>query len=126
MTPRRFLLALAASLVLFAPPARAEGESIGAAEARPAPKPARKKAKKAPAKRKPYDYDRSKYKSREPSQTSAYKFDEKGEPIRADEKKAPATKKKRSEPPKTGLTEGLGACGPQESCAEKKAESDAL
>ncbi|MDD5304417.1 MAG: hypothetical protein PHS14_15070 [Elusimicrobia bacterium] len=126
MTPRRLLflfLALTLSLAVPAGHVRAEDEPAANDDAKPAAKPSKKK----PAKKKTFDYDRSKYKSREPSQTSNYKFNEKGDPISAEaKKKASVKKKKRSEPPEIGSREGAEACGSEESCAEKKTEADAL
>jgi len=102
---------------------RAEDESALGAETNPAPKPSKKKA----AKKKSFDYDKSKYKSREISQTPTYKFNDKGEPITAEtKKKAAVKKKKRSEPPEIGPQEGAEGCGSEDSCAEKKTEADAL
>lgn len=127
MTPRRLLLLLPAFVLAFAAPAlpvRAEDEPVQDEDSKPAPKPAKKKTA---AKRKAFDYEKSKYKSREPSQTPAYRFNERGEPITAEsKKKASAKKKKRSEPPEIGSQEGAPACGSEESCAEKKTEADAL
>lgn len=97
MTPRRLLSAL---LALTLPLAALAGEPD---------------KKKAAAKKKAYDYERSKYKSREFSENSvrSYRFNEKGEPIAAEAKKKAASKKKRSEPP-------------EDEAKEKKAEADAL
>ena len=63
MTSRRLLLlgALTLAFASSAGFARAEDDPIQNEEAKPAPK-----AKKKPAKKKAYDYDRSKYKSRSP------------------------------------------------------------
>lgn len=125
MTPRRLLFASLAFALAFAAPAlpvRAEDEPVSDEDSKPAPKP----KKKAPAKKKTFDYEKSKYKSREPAQTSNFKFNEKGEPISAEKKKAAAKKKKRSEPPEIGSLESAGACGSEESCIEKKTEADAL
>ena len=126
MTPRRLLAFFLASTLTaaFVPgQARAQDESIQNEEAKPAPKSSKKK----PAKKKTYDYEKSKYKSMEPSQTPHYKFDEKGEAISAEKKKAAAKKKKkRSEPPEVGAQEGAAACGSEDACAEKKTEADAL
>lgn len=121
MTPRTFLPLLLTVLLPFAAPsARAEDESaLGAPTSDVNPEP--KSKKKAPPKKKGFDYERSKYKAKEPSQTKNYKFNEKGEPVSSAKKKAPAKKKKRAEPPE--ITE---ACGSAESCLEKKAEADAL
>ena len=120
MTPTRLIFLLLALLLSFAAPvrsARAEDDAAKEGDAKPAPK-----HKKKTAKKKAFDYDRSKYKSREPSTTSNYKFNEKGDPIEA--KKPAAKKKKRSEPPEA--KEGAEACGSEGSCAEKKSEADAL
>jgi hypothetical protein len=128
MTPRRYLLLFLALVLSMAVPAghvRAEDESALGAATTPEEKPAKKKA--AAKKKKSFDYDKSKYKSREISQTSAYKFNEKGEPITAEtKKKAAVKKKKRSEPPEIGSQEGSEGCGSEDSCAEKKTEADAL
>lgn len=122
MTSRRLLL-IALFAFSFAVPAalvRAEDGFI-TEEIKPA-----KKAKKKAAKKKEYDYERSKYKSKAPAATSTYKFNEKGDPIvPGDKKKAPA-KKKRSEPPEAGLAESAEACGLEETCVEKKSEADSL
>ncbi len=130
MTPRRLLLLLLVLTLPFAVPARsarAEDKPVKGADTKTAPKPAKKnEAKKRPAQKKPYDYDQSKYKSLRPAQTSTYKFNAKGEPIGAEEKKSAANKKKRSEPPEAGSKDASAACGSAESCAEKKIETDAL
>ncbi len=125
MTSRSALPFFLALILPFAPAAvRAEDESaLGAATSDVKPEP--KSKKKAPAKKKGFDYDRSKYKSKEPSQTTNYKFNEKGEPVSADKKKAPAKKKKRSEPPEV-TEETAESCGSSDSCLEKKADADAL
>jgi len=118
MILRRFVFALLT--LSFAVPAvvvRAQEEL--ADEDKPKPK------KKTPAKKKGFDYERSKYKSKEPAQTTNYRFNEKGEPISGEKKKAPAKKKKRSEPPEVDPLKGE-ACGSEDSCAEKKSEADAL
>lgn len=125
MTSRLLLpILLAAILPFSAPSVRAEDDSaLGAdPDAKPAPKSS-KKAKK-PVK-KGFDYDRSKYKSKEPSQTTNYRFNEKGDPVSAEKKKAAAKKKKRSEPPEV-TEESAEACGSEASCIDKKVESDAL
>jgi hypothetical protein len=122
MTPTRLLFMLLALFLSLAAPvssARAEEETAKEGDAKPAPK-----HKKKAAKKKTFDYERSKYKSREPSQTSIYKFNEKGDPIEA--KKPAPKKKKRSEPPESEAKEGSEACGSEGSCAEKKSEADAL
>ncbi len=139
MAPRQLLFLFLALSVSFAAPlpcAHAEGEPVKDEAATPAPEPAPKPTlkpalnpakKKAAKKKKPYDYDRSRYKSREPSQTPNYKFNEKGEPIRTEKKKnLSLKKKKRSEPPEAELKEGSEACSAQDSCAAKKTEADAL
>ncbi len=128
MTSRRLLLLSLASLLSFGAysgSARAEDDSALGADPNPAPKPAKKKAD-AKKKKKTYDYDKSKYKSNELSQTINYKFNEKGDPIKASEKKKAAAKKKRSEPPEAEAKEGGESCGGEDSCAEKKTEADAL
>ena len=126
MTPRRLLFVFLALLLTLAVPegvVRAEDKPAAGGEEKPAPKPSKKKA----AKKKDFDYDRSKYKSREISQTPSYKFNDKGEPIHVDaKKKAGVKKKKRSEPPEIGAKEGAESCGSEENCAEKKTEADAL
>ncbi|MBI3288661.1 MAG: hypothetical protein HYZ74_03990 [Elusimicrobia bacterium] len=144
MTPRRWIYVLLTT-ALSAQVALAEGD-YGAApkpEEKPAeaestfkplesPAPIKRASgkKKAPAKakKKTYDYDRSKYKSREISENSAhsYRFNEKGEPVSTEAKKAPAKKKKRSEPPESEAKDAIGACGSDDACSEKKAEADAL
>ena len=103
---------------------RAEDESALGAATTPEAKPSKKKA--AAKKKKTFDYDKSKYKSREISQTPTYKFNDKGEPIKAEAKKKASVKKKRSEPPEVGAQEGSEGCGSEENCAEKKTEADAL
>lgn len=126
MTSRRSLFLLLAVILSFAASARsarAEEKPVRDAEMKPASKPSKKKT---PAKKKPYDYDRSKYKSREPAQTSTYKFNAKGEPVSAETKKPSANQKKRSGPPEAESKDGSAACGSAESCAEKKIEDDAL
>lgn len=125
MNPRTFLPLLLIFLLPFAAPsARAEDESaLGAATSDVKPEP--KSKKKTPPKKKGFDYERSKYKSKEPAQTTNYRFNEKGEPVSADKKKAPAKKKKRSEPPEV-TEESAEACGSDSSCIEKKADADAL
>lgn len=125
MTSRRLLL-LGALTLAFASSAsfvRAEDDPIQNEEAKPAPK-----AKKKPAKKKGYDYDRSKYKSKAPDQGSTYRFDENGDPVKAGaKKKAAVKKKKRSEPPEIGSGAVSEACGAEETtCSEKKTEADAL
>lgn len=109
------------SLTAASVPVRAEDEMLNE-EIKPAPK-----AKKKPAKKKTYDYDRSKYKSLAPDEGSTYKFNEKGDPITAEtKKKAPVKKKKRSEPPEAGLGESAAPCGLEEACGGAKTEADAL
>lgn len=124
MTPRRLLLAFLALALSFAAPVRpvrADDAHAQDEDAKPAPKPSKKK----PAKKKTFDYDRSKYKSREPSQTPTYKFNDKGEPVTGEKKKAASKKKKRSEPPEDESLKPEG-CGSEDNCAEKKSEADAL
>lgn len=125
MTSRTFLPLLLALILPFAPAVRAEDESaLGAATSEVKPEP--KSKKKAAPKKKGFDYERSKYKSKEPAQTTTYRFNEKGEPVSADKKKAPAKKKKRSEPPEVGTQDAPEACGSDDACLEKKADADAL
>jgi hypothetical protein len=138
MTPRRLILALFAVFLSFSAPvksARADDESVKDEDTKSvvqdedgktAPKPASKHGKKkGAAKKKGFDYERSKYKSKEPSQTPTYKFNAAGDPIRPGDKKAAAKKKKkRSEPPEMGASSE--SCGSEDSCAEKKSEADAL
>lgn len=84
-----------------------------------------KKGKKA----KPYDYERSKYKSRELSDntTKTYRFNAKGEPVGAEEKKKPVAKKtKRSSSRSKERKPAPQSCGSADSCAEKKSDADAL
>ena len=124
MTSRRLFL-IAAFAFSFASPAalvRAEDGFITDEI-----KPAKKAKKKTVKKKKGYDYERSKYKSKATASVSTYKFNSRGEPIvpGAKKKKAPA-KKKRSEPPEEGMAEGAEACGAEEPCAEKKSEADSL
>lgn len=125
MTSRTFLPLLLALILPFAPAVlRAEDESaLGAATSDVKPEP--KSKKKTPPKKKGFDYERSKYKSKEPAQTTNYRFNEKGDPVSADKKKAPAKKKKRSEPPEI-TEESSEPCGSADTCLEKKAEADAL
>ncbi|MCR4296406.1 MAG: hypothetical protein NUW21_12785 [Elusimicrobia bacterium] len=123
MTSRRLLLIalFAFSFASSAALVRAEDGFI-TEEIKPA-----KKAKKKPVKKKGYDYERSKYKSKAPASVSTYKFNSKGEPIVPGAKKKKASaKKKRSEPPEEGLAESAEACGLEEACAEKKSEADSL
>ncbi|MEQ1918399.1 MAG: hypothetical protein ABL955_04310 [Elusimicrobiota bacterium] len=128
MTPRQLLfvfLALILPAIVPVSLVRAEDQSALGAATTPDEKPSKKKA--AAKKKKTFDYDKSKYKSREISQTPTYKFNDKGEPITAEtKKKAAVKKKKRSEPPEVGSPEGSEACGSEENCAEKKTEADAL
>lgn len=136
MTPRRLILALFVLFLSLSAPvisARAEDEpvkdedtkSLADEDGKPAPKPASKSKKKGAKKKKGFDYEASKYKSREPSQTPTYKFNAAGDPIRPSDKKAAAKKKKkRSEPPETGSS--ANDCGSEESCADRKSEADAL
>lgn len=125
MTSRRLVLcsALILSFLASAAGVRAEEDPMMNEEVKPAPKASKKK----PAKKKGYDYERSKYKSKAPENVSTYRFDAKGEPVTAEtKKKASAKKKKRSEPPEAGLIDGSGVCGAEEACTEKKTEADAL
>ena len=124
MTPRRLFLSLLVLTLSFAAPVgliRAEDTPAQGEDAKPAPKA----KKKAGAKKKGFDYERSKYKSREPSQTPSYKFNEKGDPISGETKKKASKKKKRSEPPEDESLKPE-ACGSEDNCAEKKSEADAL
>lgn len=84
------------------------------------------KKKKAAVKKKGYDYERSKYKSRALSEStqSSYRFNEKGEPVTGAKKKPAAKKKVRSEPPEEAFKPE--PCGSEERCVEKKADADAL
>lgn len=121
MTPRRLLFLLLALTLPFGAsslPARAQDEPVQDEDAKPKPK---KKAKK-----KAFDYEKSKYKSLEPSQTKSYKFNDKGDPIDPDAKKKAAAKKKKkaAEPPE--MSEAGEGCGGEDSCAEKRTEADAL
>lgn len=101
-------LLLAALLVAFA-----AGASFAQEKAKPKPK-------KKPAKT--YDYERSKYKSRElaEGEIKTYRFDAQGEPVRPGAKKKPAPgKKKRPEPPEEkpverGCTEEKPCAAPDE------------
>lgn len=126
MTPRRLFFLFLALILSVAVPSglvRAEDESALGAATTPEVKLSKKKAA---AKKKAFDYEKSKYKSREISQTPTYKFNDKGEPIKAETKKRASVKKKRSEPPEIGSQEGAEGCGSEENCAEKKTEADAL
>ena len=79
--------------------------------------------KKGPAKKKAYDYERSKYKSRELTDNTqhTYRFNEKGEPVVPGLKKNASSKsRKRSETPAEEIKSQPEACGPAENCAEKK------
>lgn len=94
------------------PPVLEEGD-------RPAKKPAKKK-------KKGYDYDKSKYKSKfDDAGATTYRFNEKGEPVDGDKKKSSPKKKKRSEPPEVDPLKPA-ACGDEGSCIEKKSDADAL
>jgi hypothetical protein len=127
MTARPLLLALlSAALLLPGAPARAEEDALDL------PKP-EAKAKKKPAKKKGYDYEKSKYKSVDLAgeSFSAYRFDANGEPVqpKSSKKKAPPKKKaKRSEPPEVGAAGAeKGSCAAEEdSCAADKSGADAL
>lgn len=103
---------------------RAADEFALGEDAASEPKAVKKKAAKKKMK-KGYDYDRSKYKSRVPSQTKSYKFNSRGEPIKAKEKKA-SVKKKLPEPPEKWIQGSADTCGFSETCAEKKTEADSL
>ncbi|PIR14921.1 MAG: hypothetical protein COV48_17190 [Elusimicrobia bacterium CG11_big_fil_rev_8_21_14_0_20_64_6] len=126
MTPRRFLsifFAMGFFLASAAVVVRAADEFVQGEDASSEPKVVKKKAVKK--KKKGYDYDRSKYKSRVPSQTKSYKFNSRGEPIKAKGKRAPV-KKKRPEPPEKWIQGSADTCGFSETCAEKKTEADSL
>ena len=86
---------------------------------RPAKKPAKKK-------KKGYDYDRSKYKSKfDDTGATTYRFNEKGEPVDGEKKKSTPKKKKKSEPPEVDSLKPA-VCGDEGSCLEKKSDADAL
>ncbi len=119
---RRLLLAGFALTVLLSVPARIVRAQD---DAPPAAEETKPKKKKAPAKKKGFDYERSKYKSREPSPVNHYRFNEKGDPVSGEAKKKATKKKKRSEPPEDESI-NTGACGAEGTCAEKKSEADAL
>ncbi len=123
MTSRRLILIAAFAFSFAAPPALVRAEDGFMNEEI---KPAKKAKKKTVKKKKTYDYERSKYKSKAPALKSTYRFDSKGEPIVPGAKKKAPAKKKRSEPPEEGLAESVEACGPEETCAEKKSEADSL
>ncbi|MEK7233959.1 MAG: hypothetical protein AAB268_09105 [Elusimicrobiota bacterium] len=126
MMPRRllfFFLALTLPVAVCSLAVCAEDGPVKDEDARLASKPSKKKAAKTQA----FDYEKSRYKSREISQTPTYKFNAKGEPITAQTKKKASTKKKRrSEPPEIGSQEGAEGCGSGAGCAEKHTEADAL
>lgn len=86
---------------------------------------AKPKPKKKPVKA--YDYDRSKYKSRElaEGEVKTYRFDAKGEPVKPVVKKkaAPGKEKKRSEPPEEAPVER--GCSEEKPCKNPD-EADAL
>lgn len=87
--------------------------------------PVKKPAKKKPVK-KGYDYERSKYKSRElaEGEVKTYRFNAKGEPVLpADKKKKSVPVKKRSEPPEEKPVER--GCSEEKPCANPD-EADAL
>lgn len=110
------------ALSLLLPSARAFAEDVAPVleeSDRPAKKPAKKK-------KKGYDYDKSKYKSKIEEPTGTYRFNEKGEPLDGSKKKsAPKKKKKSSEPPEIDPL-APASCGGEESCFQKKSEADAL
>jgi hypothetical protein len=117
MTTARLLLA-AALLGGPAAPLFAQGEANLV-------EPVKKPAKKKPVK-KGYDYDRSKYKSRElaEGEIKTYRFNEKGDPvIPADKKKKSVPAKKRSEPPEEKPVER--GCSEEKPCVNPD-EADAL
>jgi hypothetical protein len=127
MNARPLLFAfLSAALLLPGAPARAEEDALDLPKKET-------KAKKKPAKKKGYDYEKSKYKSMDLAgeSFSAFRFDANGEPVKpkSSKKKAPPKKKaKRSEPPEVGAFGGeKAACAPEEdSCARDKSGADAL
>ena len=134
MTPRHFLfifLALIAPVKLTraedAPAAQEESKPAPAPQKKAAPKKAASTKKKTPAKKKDYDYERSKYKSREMSEGTvrSYRFNEKGEPITAEAKKKASADKKRSSSSEDASLKSE-ACGDGDACGEKKTEADAL
>lgn len=108
---------LALSLILPAGSAFADESPVLEEGDRPAKKPAKKK-------KKGYDYERSKYKSKIEEPTGSYRFNEKGEPIDGAKKKSAPKKKKKSEPPEAEAAPP--ACGGEESCFDKKSDADAL
>jgi hypothetical protein len=123
MRQSRFLLAflglLGLSLVLTPAPSRADDSLVLEEGDKPAKKPAKKK-------KKGYDYDKSKYKSKIEEPTGSYRFNEKGEPLSGEpKKKAAPKKKKKSEPPEVDPL-APEACGGETSCLEKKSDADAL
>lgn len=84
--------------------------------------------KKKPVKKpkKGYDYDRSKYKSRElaEGEIKTYRFNAKGEPVLpADKKKKSVPVKKRAEPPEEKAVER--GCSEEKPCVDPD-EADAL
>ena len=108
-----------------APSGPAAGSRSDAEEQPAADNPEKKKGKKE----KPYDYERSKYKSRELSENTkhTYRFNEKGDPVVSGEKKKPVAKKtKRSSSRASQPKLTPDSCGSAESCAEKKSDADAL
>ncbi len=127
MTTRYLLPALLSMILAAGAPVAARAEEDPGLSAEEAPKPKKKPAKK----KKGFDYEKSKYKSRELSENmvNTYKFNDKGEPVK-DKKKSvePKKKKKRSEPPEQAIREKAEACEADvEACGDKKpSEADAL
>lgn len=115
MTIARLLLA--AALLGGPSPLFAQGEANLV-------EPVKKPAKKKPVK-KAYDYDRSKYKSRElaEGEIKTYRFNAKGDPVLPADKKKSAPAKKRSEPPEEKPVER--GCSEEKPCANPD-EADAL
>lgn len=118
MTIARFLLAAA---LLGAPaPLLAQDEPV-------TDLPEKKKTPlKKPKPKKSYDYDRSKYKSRElaEGEIKTYRFNAKGEPVLPkDKKKAAVPAKKRSEPPEEKPVER--GCSEEKPCSNPD-EAEAL
>lgn len=89
------------------------------------PKPGKKKS----VKKKTYDYERSKYKSRDLTDNThnTYRFNEKGEPVVSGEKKSSADDDSKAQgAPAQDAKAQPEACGPSKSCAEKKPVVDDL
>lgn len=122
MTFPRLLLAFA----LLAAPAASFAQEAG--EGASADMPADAPKKKAPPKKKPktYDYEKSRYKSRDlaEGEIKTFRFNSKGEPVQPKAKgKTAADKKKRSEPPEEKPVER--GCSEEKPCAPPD-EADAL